>query len=213
MGERMNTNLGIHYWEPGSSDLTLLLLHGTGGSEHDLVDLGRAVHPTANLLSPRGRVSENGMARYFRRLAEGVFDMEDLHRRTKELAEFVDEAAKTYGFDTNKVVALGFSNGANIAASLLLSGFAVPAAAVLLAPMVPFEPQTAPDLSGRPIFIGAGEADGMVPMAGTQKLVQLLTAGGAAVTTHWHPGGHRITRDEIEAARDWLSQTTIGAKA
>ncbi len=209
----MSSNLGFHYWEKGRSDITLLLLHGTGGSEHDLVDLGRAVHPTANLLSPRGRVSENGMARYFRRLAEGVFDMEDLHFRTKELAGWVAEAAAFYGFDATKVVALGFSNGANIAASLLVGGFAVPQAAILLAPMVPFEPETSPDLTGRSVFIGAGQADGMVPMSSTKRLAGLLTAGGAEVHTHWHPGGHRITRDEVEAAALWLQQTNLGAKA
>jgi predicted esterase len=199
-------DLGFHYWEKGTSARTLLLLHGTGGSEHDLVDLGRAVDPTANLLSPRGRVSENGMARYFRRLAEGVFDLEDLHRRTKELAGWVAAAAEVYGFDPAGVVALGFSNGANIAASLLVSGYSIPAGAILLAPMVPFEPETPPDLNGRPVFIGAGEADGMVPMAQTEKLAGLLKAGGASVTTHWHPGGHRITRDEVEAAHEWLTQ-------
>ena len=207
------SDLGFHYWEKGTSDITLLLLHGTGGSEHDLVDLGRAVHPTANLLSPRGKVTENGMARYFRRLAEGVFDMEDLHRRTKELAQFVADAGVEYGFDTDKVAALGFSNGANIAASLLLGGYAVPAAAILLAPMVPFEPETPPNLKDRQVFIGAGQADGMVPTPSTERLAELLKAGGAAVTTHWHPGGHRITRDEIEAARQWLKQSSIGAKA
>jgi phospholipase/carboxylesterase len=205
------SDLGFHYWERGTADVTLLLLHGTGGSEHDLVDLGRAVLPGANLLSPRGKVSENGMARYFRRLAEGVFDLEDLHRRTKELAQFVTDAAAEYGFDAGKVVALGFSNGANIAASLLLGGYDVPAAAVLLAPMVPFEPKTAPDLKGRAVFIGAGQADGMVPTPLTERLEELLKAGGASVTTHWHPGGHRITRDEVEAAAEWLQRQHIGS--
>ena len=204
----MNQDLGIHYWERGTSDVTLLLLHGTGGSEHDLVGLGRTVHATANLLSPRGRVNENGMSRYFRRLAEGVFDMKDLHFRTKELAGFVADAAKEYGFDADKVVALGFSNGANIAASLLVSGASVPAAAILFAPMVPFEPESPPELKGRSVFIGAGRADGMVPTSQTERLAVLLETGGAAVTTHWHPGGHRITRDEIEAATEWLKETS-----
>lgn len=206
----MNDRLGMHYWERGTSDVTLLLLHGTGGSERDLLDLGRAVHPTANLLSPRGRVSENGMARYFRRLAEGVFDLDDLRFRTRELAEFVTDAAAEYGFDAGKVVALGFSNGANIAASLLLSGYDTPSAALLLAPMVPFEPETPPDLNERAVFIGAGRTDGMVPTALTERLGELLTDAGAAVTTHWHPGGHRITRDEIDAAREWLARQRIG---
>jgi len=130
----------VHFWEPGTSPgaPTLLLLHGTGGTEHDLVDLGHSLMPGAAVLSPRGPVSEHGHARFFRRLAEGVFDLDDLRKRTGDLVQFVHEAAEVYGFDPQRVVAVGFSNGANIAASVLLSKAGAFAGAVLLHPMVPF---------------------------------------------------------------------------
>src|SRR5881394_3555931 len=133
----------IHRYEPPAADagpITLLLLHGTGGDEHDLLPLGRVLLPGAGMLSPRGQVSEHGANRFFRRLAEGVFDQEDLARRTEALAAFVEAAARAYGFDRAGVVAVGFSNGANIAVSLLLRHPGVLRAAVLLRPMVPFEP-------------------------------------------------------------------------
>jgi phospholipase/carboxylesterase len=204
----MSADLGfIHRWEPGDRNgPTLLLLHGTGGTEHDLIDLGRSLAPTANLLSPRGQVSERGMNRFFRRLAEGVFDLDDLARRTGDLRAFVAQASPTYGFDPAKVVAVGFSNGANIAGSLVLSGSRSLAGAVLLAPMVPFVPDPVPDLGGIPVFVGAGRNDPLVPEAGTEHLVQLLTAGGAAVETFWHPGGHNLTRAEVDAAKSWLEK-------
>ena len=150
----------IHRFLPAGpgGGTTLLLLHGTGGDEGDLLPLGRALLPGAALLSPRGRVLERGMPRFFRRLAEGVFDQEDLARRTDELAAFLEGAATRYGFDPGRVVAVGFSNGANIAASLLLRHPGRLRGAVLLSPMVPFEPEPAPDLGGTPVFIGAGKA-------------------------------------------------------
>jgi len=201
----------VHHWEKGT-DLngpTLLLLHGTGGTELDLVDLGQSLLPGANLLSPRGQVSENGMARYFRRLAEGVFDLEDLHRRTGELAAFVTSAAAIYGFDPSKVIAVGYSNGANIAASLLLSGTETLAGAILFHPMVPFEPQPLPKLKGIPVFVGAGRQDPMVPEGLTNRLVELLTAAGANVETHWEAGGHHLNRNEIEAAKIWMKGANL----
>ncbi len=185
---------------------TLLLLHGTGGDEGDLVPLGRALLPGAALLSPRGRVLERGMPRFFRRLAEGVFDQEDLARRTDELAAFLQGAATRYGFDPGRVVAVGFSNGANIAASLLLRHPGRLRGAVLLSPMVPFEPEPEPDLGGTPVFIGAGKADPIAPPAQAERLAQLLRAAGAQVTLHWHPSGHTLTPDEVDAARLWLQQ-------
>lgn len=198
----------MHRWEPSATGgaTTLLLLHGTGGTENDLIELGRSLLPKANLLSPRGQVSENGMARFFRRLAEGVFDLEDLHVRTAGLVRFLGQAAQTYGFPADRVVAVGFSNGANIAASLLLSGTWALAGAVLLHPMVPFEPEALPDLGALPVFIGAGRTDPLVPISLTERLSELLTAGGAAVETYWQPGGHRLTRDELEAAGAWLQK-------
>ena len=206
----------VHRWEPadmsasgkaaGKAAATLLLLHGTGGSEHDLIDLGKSLLPEANLLSPRGKVSENGMARFFARLAEGVFDLPDLHRRTDELAAFIDSAAKTYGFDRNRTVAVGYSNGANIAASLLLSKRGALAGAVLFHPMVPFEPEAGLDLTGVPVFIAAGSQDPLVPPASTERLAELLSAGGAVVETRWQDGGHRISHAEVETARAWISK-------
>ena len=197
----------VHYWEAsGKNGPTLLLLHGTGGTELDLVDLGHNLLPSANLLSPRGQVNENGMARYFRRLAEGVFDLDDLKARTTGLARFVADAATVYGFDPGQVIAVGFSNGANIAASLLLAGTGVLTGAVLLHPMVPYEPERVPDLSSVPIFVGAGRTDPLVPVPLTERLVELLTAGGSTVETQWQPGGHRLTKNEIEAAQAWLQK-------
>jgi phospholipase/carboxylesterase len=143
----------------GQEGATLLLLHGTGGNENDLLPLGRELLPGANLLSPRGKVLEHGMPRFFRRLAEGVFDEEDLKFRTEELAGFVKEASGRYDFDPDKLFAVGFSNGANIAASLLLMRPNLLRGAVLLRPMVPFEPEALPDLSGVRIFVAAGEMD------------------------------------------------------
>jgi phospholipase/carboxylesterase len=188
----------------GVTPLTLLALHGTGGDEHDLLPLGRALLPGAGILSPRGRVLENGMPRFFRRLAEGVFDQQDLATRTDELAAFIDEAAAAYGLDRDRVVAVGFSNGANIAASLLLKRGAVLHGAVLLSPMVPFEPKELPDLRGVRVFLGAGRRDPIVPASQVELLGALLESSGAQVTTHWHNGGHSITNDELEAAQRWI---------
>ncbi len=196
----------VHFWDPGTNPEapTLLLLHGTGGTEHDLVDLGRSLVPGAAVLSPRGPVSENGHARFFRRLAEGVFDLEDLHMRTGDLVRFVQDAAEVYGYDPHRVVAIGFSNGANIAASVLLSRAGILAGAVLLHPMVPFEPDALPDLQGTAVFLGAGRQDPLVPEASTLRLAELLTTAGARVETHWSPGGHNLSRPEVEAAAQWI---------
>ena len=188
----------------GPNAPTLLLLHGTGGDENDLMPLGRMLDEQAALLSPRGKVLENGMPRFFRRLAMGVFDQEDLVNRTHELAEFVTAAASEYGFDPGCVFAVGFSNGANIAASLLLLHPSLLAGAVLLRAMAPFESEMSPDLSGTPVYLAAGRSDQMVPPENTERLAELLKAAGAEVTLDWQPGGHGIGRSEIEAARSWL---------
>src|SRR5881398_623599 len=137
----------IHEFVAGSSNRTFLLLHGTGGNERDLLPVGRELDPTASLLSPRGKVLENGMPRYFRRLAEGVFDLEDLKKRTHELADFVVSAVAHYKIDIENMIAVGYSNGANIAASLLLLRPEIFPAAVLFRAMVPLVPETQPDLS------------------------------------------------------------------
>jgi len=198
----------IHRFVPGSGRTTLLLLHGTGGNEDDLLPLGRELVPNAALLSPRGRVLERGMPRFFRRLAEGVFDQQDLALRTDELVAFIAATASQYHFDAGKVIAVGYSNGANIAASVLLRHPRVLAGAVLFHPMVPFEPSPPPSLPQTPVFMSAGASDAMVPRSLTERLAELLRASGANVTVHWEDGGHELSRSEVDAARDWLSHHT-----
>lgn len=196
----------IHRFEAGSDPTTLLLLHGTGGDEHDLVPLGRMVHPTASLLSPRGKVLEGGMPRFFRRLAMGVFDVEDLKARAAELLTFVDMAATTYGFDRSKVIALGYSNGANIAAGMLLSADRPFAGAALLHAMVPFESEDLPDLSSLEVLLTGGRRDQMISPASTERLSEMLMAAGAEVSLHWESGGHELTRAEVEVVKGWLEK-------
>jgi predicted esterase len=199
--------------EPAGST-TLLLLHGTGGDEDNLISLGRALLPGAGLLSPRGKVLERGMLRFFRRLAEGVFDQEDLARRTDELVDFIEAAATTYNLRRDGIVAVGFSNGANIAASLLLRRPRVLRGAVLLSPMVPFEPSTPPELDGTSVFIGAGRADTMVPQGQVMRLAEILREAGADVTLHWEPGGHEVSPGVVSAAQEWVAQhVVVGAAA
>jgi phospholipase/carboxylesterase len=196
-----------HRFEEGSAELpTLLLLHGTGGDENDLLPLGRALLPGAALLSPRGAVLERGQPRFFRRLAEGVFDLEDLRIRTAELATFVRDAAAAYKLDARRIVAVGFSNGANIAASLMLSDTGVLAGAVLLRPMVPFEPESRPKLQGVPVLISAGRADPIVPTTSVERLEVLLKEAGASVDLAWQPAGHGLTKGDVEAASAFLQQ-------
>jgi phospholipase/carboxylesterase/glyoxalase family protein len=181
-----------------------LLLHGTGGDEDDLLPVGRELLPGAGILSPRGRVLERGAPRFFRRLAEGVFDQEDLARRTDELAEFVEAATRTYNLERDGVVAVGFSNGANIAASVLLRRPGLLRGAVLFSPMVPFEPETLPRLDGTAVFIGAGRSDPIAPPLQAERLAALFREAGADVTLHWDAGGHTLTRGELAAAREWM---------
>ncbi len=196
----------IHHYIPPTVEgaPTLLLLHGTGGDENDLLDLGRLLAPGAGLLSPRGKVLEHGMPRFFRRLAEGVFDLDDLRARTHELADFVAQAADAYGFDPARVVAVGFSNGANIAASLLLLRPETLAGGALLHAMVPLEPESPPNLTGKRIFLGAGRRDPLIAPHETERLARMLRDYGATVEENWQPGGHSLTRAEVVAARDWL---------
>ena len=191
--------------EPGAP--TLLLLHGTGGNEDDLLPLGRMIDDRAALLSPRGKVLEHGMPRFFRRLAEGVFDHEDLVNRTHELAGFIKQATGEYDLNPGRLYAMGFSNGANIAASLLLLHPELLAGAVLLRVMTPFEPETPPDLSGKPVYLAAGRSDQIVPPEDTERLAGLLREAGAEVTLDWQPGGHGIGRAEVEAAQSWFADT------
>jgi phospholipase/carboxylesterase len=196
----------VHRYEEGSSATTLLLLHGTGGDENDLVPLGRALAPEANLLSPRGKVLEGGMPRFFRRLAMGVFDVEDLKRRTHELSDFVEEAATAYGLDQERIIAVGYSNGANIAASLLLLRPGVLRAAALLHAMVPYEPDELPDLSGTSVLVTAGRNDTIIPSDHPERLARMLDQARADVALEWQPGGHELGRAELAAVKTWLDQ-------
>jgi phospholipase/carboxylesterase len=195
----------VHRFFPGESGATLLLLHGTGGDENDLVPLGREVAPGAAILSPRGKVSEYGAARFFRRLAEGVFDHEDLVFRTHELAGFVETAAEEYAFDPSRLVAVGYSNGANIAASLMLLHPGLLRAAVLFRAMVPFEPEVTPDLSGMPVFLAAGRLDRMISPENTERLAEILREARADLDLRWRNTGHPLTYEEVAEAKEWLS--------
>ena len=203
----MTQDLGfVHRFEPGDdSGVTLLLLHGTGGNEDDLLPLGRELAPGAALLSPRGKVLEHGAPRFFRRLAEGVFDHEDLVRRTHELAGFIEVATEHYDLDPSRLVATGYSNGANIAASLTLLHPGLLKAAVLFRTMVPFEPQATPDLAGMPVFMAAGRRDQMIPASNTQRLAEILTEAGADVDLRWRNVGHGLTYEEVTEAKEWLA--------
>jgi predicted esterase len=197
----------IHRFVPAAESgpkITLLLLHGTGGDQDDLIPLGQQLVPGAALLSPRGRVLEHGMPRFFRRLAEGVFDLEDLKLQTEGLAKFAASASRKYGLDHRKTIALGYSNGANIAASLLLTHPHLLSGAVLFRPMVPFRPNPVPNLKDVPVLLAAASRDQIVPPQQTSELSQILTSAGARVTTHWHPGGHELGADDVAAAKDWL---------
>jgi len=194
----------LHEFVPGNSNRTLLLLHGTGGNERDLIPLGRELDPNASLLSPRGKILENGMPRFFRRLAEGVFDLEDLKTRTNELADFVAAAARHYKLAADSIVGVGYSNGANIAASMLLLWPEVMHAAILFRAMVPLIPDKLPDLSSVPVWIGAGDQDPIISPSDTQRLVDLLRQAGADVTIRFLNAGHGLTSGEIETASQWL---------
>jgi phospholipase/carboxylesterase len=199
----------IHEFVPGSSPRTLLLLHGTGGNERDLIPLGRELDPNAALLSPRGKVLENGMPRFFRRLAEGVFDLEDLKFRTNELGDFVTAAAKHYGFALHNLVAVGYSNGANIAASMLLLRPKIMNAAILFRAMVPLIPAKLPDLSSAHVWIGEGDQDPIVPASETKELAELLRRAGADVTIRFAKAGHGLTSNDVVTARDWLDNLAV----
>ncbi len=207
---RSSSELGfIHQFIPASNRpdrITLLLLHGTGGNELDLIPLGRELYPGAAILSPRGKVLESGMPRFFRRLAEGVFDTEDLKFRTHELADFVENASRVYGFDLRYLVSVGYSNGANIASSLMLLHPEVMSSAVLFRAMIPFMPERVPNLSAKDIFLGSGENDRIVPREQTETLFRLFEEAGANIVLHWQKNsGHELGYDEISAAREWLS--------
>ncbi|MFB4164486.1 alpha/beta hydrolase [Alteribacillus sp. JSM 102045] len=181
----------------------LLLLHGTGGTEEDLLEVGRIIDDEASILSVRGNVSENGMPRFFRRLAEGVFDEEDLIFRTKKLHDFLDDSAEKFGFDRKNIVAVGYSNGANIAGSLLFHYEDSLKGALLHHPMVPRKGVELPDLREKGIFIGAGSNDPICPPEETEELSKLLEEAGAYVKVQWEQSGHQLTLEEVKGAAEW----------
>jgi len=194
-----------HRFVPGTDPTAppLLLLHGTGGNEDDLLPLGEALHPGAPRLSPRGQVLEHGMPRFFRRLAEGVFDLDDLRARSHQLADFVEAARREYGIGAP--VAVGFSNGANIAGAMLLLRPGTLRGALLLRPMLPLVPDPLPALEGTPVQIVAGRGDPIVAPAQTEALAELLRRAGAEVRVSWLAGGHGLTREDLEIGHRWLA--------
>lgn len=206
----MAEDLGfIHKYVPASdpeSGEAIFIFHGTGGDEESLLPVAGIIMPGAAVVSPRGKVLENGMPRFFRRFAEGVFDLEDLRYRTEEMAKFVERAKAVYGLDDKTIAAAGYSNGANIAASILLTYPGVFSKAALFHPMVPFVPETLPDLSGTDVLITAGTNDPIVDPEGTRELARLLRESGAHVELFWHDRGHSLTREELSAARTFLTQ-------
>lgn len=189
----------------------LVLLHGTGGDEQDLVSLGQMVSPGSSILSLRGKVLENGMPRFFRRLAEGIFDQEDLKFRTAELADFIEKARKTYEFENAPVVALGYSNGANIAASVLLSRPDIFQGAVLLRAMVPFEPVTLPNLGGTKILMLSGLMDNIIPPENSTRLSKMLDEAGADVSFIMKPTGHGLTQSDFSDITKWIGSRDFNA--
>jgi predicted esterase len=211
-----NTNLDfIHRFIPADTTTrtnnnknksrTLVLLHGTGGNEDDLVPVGKMLCDECVLLSPRGKVLENGMPRFFRRLAEGVFDIKDLKNRTQELADFIEKASQIYGFDLNKTIAVGFSNGANIAASLILLRPDVLAGAILFRAMVPFEPDYFPDLSTKYVLLSEGLYDPIASKQQAEMLYEILKKSGAKINLRWQNSGHNLTQEDIVLAKEWLN--------
>ena len=189
----------------GKAFTTFLLLHGTGGNEQDLIPLAYELDKRAAILSPRGKVLENGITpRFFRRLAEGVFDLEDLKFRTNELADFIIDASKTYHFDLQHVIAVGYSNGANIAASMLLLRPEILSSAILFRAMVPLVPERLPNLTNKHIFMSSGLYDPIASRQEAENLFGLFKNAGANVSLSWQKSGHELTMDEIQKAREWL---------
>jgi predicted esterase len=201
----------VHAFVPAEKPAapTLLMLHGTGGDERALLPLGGELWPGAALLGVRGKVLENGMPRFFRRFAEGVFDVEDLKFRTDELAQFIDAASEQYEFSKKKLIAVGYSNGANIGASLILLHPHYLAGAILFRAMMPFLPDLIRDFRHLLVFIGAGRLDAMAPSGQVQELAAVLESGGADMTVSWSPGGHELGEDDAKAAKAWLSKDKV----
>ena len=193
------------YDNKGSKKLTLVLLHGTGGNEEDLVFLGKEIEPNASILSPRGKVLENGMPRFFRRLSEGIFDIEDLKFRTQELADFIQKCSLHYKFDLNRTIAVGFSNGANIAASMLFLRPELLQGAILFRAMVPFLPDDPfPNLSSKKILLSAGLNDPIATRTEIENLYNLFQKTNANIILKWQHSSHNLIQDDLVIAKEWI---------
>jgi phospholipase/carboxylesterase len=204
----MDTTGFIHRFEKGRpEEHLLLLLHGTGGDENDLIPLARMIAPMASLLSPRGKVLENGMPRFFRRLAEGAFDEDDVRRRANELADFVTNARTRYGVASP--IALGYSNGANIAAALLLLRPSELAGAILLRAMPPLAHPEPIKLNGVPVLLVSGANDPIIRPESAAKLASLLERNGAVVKHRVSPAGHELSQADVTLAKDWLNKQSF----
>ena len=205
----MTDDLGfIHRFVPtedSSSGETLIVLHGTGGDENDLVGIGQTVAPGAAILSPRGNVTENGAQRFFKRLAEGVFDPKEVRSRAEELARFIRAAIVSYGLDSTRIYALGYSNGANVASTVMFRDPRLIQGAILFRPMLVFDPEEKNDLSGSSVFISAGRMDPIVPVTSVERLVELFESRHAEVTLKWQLTGHNLVPSEVREASDWLA--------
>lgn len=205
----MSEDLGfIHRFVPAedaTSGETLLVLHGTGGDENDLIGIGQAIAPGASILSPRGNVLENGAPRFFRRIAEGVFDPKEVRSRAEELARFIRAATITYRLDAGRIFALGYSNGANIASTVTLIEPDILQGSILLRPMLVYEPTEQPDLSGSAVFISAGRMDPIVLTTSVERLASLFEAAHADVTFKWQLAGHSLVPSEVREAAEWLA--------
>ena len=205
----MTEDLGfIHRFLPAENSAngeTLVVLHGTGGDENDLIGIGQAIAPGAAILSPRGNVLENGAPRFFRRLAEGVFDPKEVRSRAEELARFIRAAVITYRLDPTRVFALGYSNGANVASTVMFVEPGILQGAILFRPMLVYEPTEKKDLSGSAVFISAGRMDPVVPTASVERLVKLFELAHAEVTLKWQLVGHNLVPSEVSEAANWLA--------
>lgn len=205
----MTDDLGfIHRFLPAEdadSGETLLVLHGTGGNENDLIGIGQTITPGAAILSPRGNVLENGAPRFFKRLAEGVFDPKEVRSRGEELARFIRAAIAKYGLDASRIYALGYSNGANIASTVMFIDPRLLQGAILFRPMLVFEPEERADLSGAGVFISAGRMDPIVPVSSAERLVELFESAHAEVTLKWQLTGHNLVPSEVREAAEWLA--------
>jgi len=190
--------------EERASAETLLVLHGTGGDENDLIGIGQAVAPGAAILSPRGNVLENGAPRFFRRLAEGVFDPKEVRSRGEELARFIRAATSKYALNPERIFAMGYSNGANVASTVMLIDPELLRGAILFRPMLVLETDGSPDLSGKGVFVSAGRMDPIVPLKSVALLVDLLEASHAEVTLKWQQAGHNLLPGEVHEAANWL---------